>query len=280
MEPYHFQEVISYLIVGSKNALLLDTGAGIGNIRDVVKELYPKDLDPGEPIVINSHVHFDHVGCNHLFKEVFVFNEPNALARLKQGYSPGELAPHIKPKLFAPGYYDQFAPKEYIILPSNPVPIDDNYIIDLGNRSIKIIHTPGHSPDSIMLLDMDNKMLFTGDSYYPGHLYAHYEGTFYGNSNIETYAKSIEKISLLVKDLSSIHPGHNKPVDDPKVLEKLAKALRALREGCITNKTHLHGDLSIASLPDNGEDIEGYVVPDDLYVYDFEGLKIIARSIP
>lgn len=32
-EPYHFQEVISYLILGDDKALLWDTGMGIDNIK-------------------------------------------------------------------------------------------------------------------------------------------------------------------------------------------------------------------------------------------------------
>ena len=40
-EPFQFQEVISYLILGSKSALLFDTGLGIGRIDRVVKALTP-----------------------------------------------------------------------------------------------------------------------------------------------------------------------------------------------------------------------------------------------
>jgi glyoxylase-like metal-dependent hydrolase (beta-lactamase superfamily II) len=272
-EPYHFQEIISYFIIGSKGALLLDTGMGIRNIREVTDKLYD-----GEPIVINSHTHFDHIGGNHLFDEVMVFNNTEAINRLKRGYTTAELVPHNKPRLYSNGYFEQFAPKEYLIAVSKPKPIEDGHIIDLGNRQIKVIHTPGHSPDSIMLLDMEMKALFTGDSYYPGHLYAHYEGNFYGESNIKTYAKSMEEIALLANNLKSIHPGHNQPSAEPKILEKVARALRALADGMITDKTHLYGDLSIASLPDSGEEVEGYVIPDDLYVYDFEGIKIIAKD--
>lgn len=38
-EPGHFQEVISYLITGREKALLVDTGLGMGNIRQVVEQL-------------------------------------------------------------------------------------------------------------------------------------------------------------------------------------------------------------------------------------------------
>ncbi|MCL2564427.1 MAG: MBL fold metallo-hydrolase [Defluviitaleaceae bacterium] len=273
MEPFHFQEVISYLIIGKKSALLFDTGAGIGNIREIVNTLWD-----GEVIVVNSHIHFDHIGNNHLFKEVLVYNCPEALDRLKKGYSAAELAPHNKPNLFAAGYFEKFAKGDYHIPPCNPYSIEDEHIIDLGGRIIKIIHTPGHSPDSIMLLDMENKMLFTGDTYYPGHLYAHYEGKFYGNSQIETYADSLEKVGSMVDKLLSVHPGHNDPVVSPDMLKKAAHAMRRLANRKISPGEHLFGDLSLASLPDSGENVEGYVIPDDLYVYNIDGVKIIARK--
>ena len=56
-EPHHFQDVISYLILGKERALLLDTGMGIGNIRAVAERLTKLPIT-----VVNSHSHFDHVG--------------------------------------------------------------------------------------------------------------------------------------------------------------------------------------------------------------------------
>ena len=70
-EPYHFQEVISYLIEGNESALLLDSGMGIGNIRSLVefltdKEMYssptaatvplPPSVLKGHPGLISIHI--------------------------------------------------------------------------------------------------------------------------------------------------------------------------------------------------------------------------------
>ena len=38
-EPHQSEETISYLIVGTKQALLLDTGMGIGDIQKIVRQL-------------------------------------------------------------------------------------------------------------------------------------------------------------------------------------------------------------------------------------------------
>jgi hypothetical protein len=65
-EPGQFEEVISYLAVGEEKALLFDSGLGIGDMKAVVSEL--TEL---APIVVNSHTHYDHVGGNHQFSNVY-----------------------------------------------------------------------------------------------------------------------------------------------------------------------------------------------------------------
>lgn len=269
MEPHHFQEVISYLILGEKAALLFDTGAGIANIAEVVNEIWDEDI-----VVVNSHGHFDHIGDNHRFNNVLA--HPAAINRIKQGYSPAQLAPHSKTELFAPGYLGDFNPATYAILPSNPTPVEDGHIIDLGGREITVMYTPGHSPCSIVLFDAAAGALFTGDSYYPGHLYAHYQGEFYGESCLADYANSMARLNKLVVKI--IHPGHNNPVADVADLQKAAAAILALHEGRATCRIPLVGDLSIASLPNHGEEVKGYVIPDELFVYDIDGIKIIASK--
>src|SRR5689334_18656945 len=61
-EPHQAEEVISYLILGTKRALLFDTGLGIGNIRKITEHLTRLPVS-----VVNSHTHNDHVGDNWRF---------------------------------------------------------------------------------------------------------------------------------------------------------------------------------------------------------------------
>jgi glyoxylase-like metal-dependent hydrolase (beta-lactamase superfamily II) len=65
-EPKQFEEVISYLILGERRALLFDTGLGVGKISTVVGRLTPLAVT-----VVNSHTHFDHVGGNAEFKDIW-----------------------------------------------------------------------------------------------------------------------------------------------------------------------------------------------------------------
>jgi len=177
-EPGQFDEVISYLITGSEKALLFDTGLGIGNIKKVVDEL--TDL---EIIVLNSHTHYDHIGGNHQFDKIYAmateYTRANALG-----------STHDKVKTFvAEGWIwkptpESFSVDQYRIEPFKITKeADDGEKIVLGDRVLEIIFTPGHAPDAICLIDRENRLLFTGDTFYPAPLYTHLQG-----SNFETYA--------------------------------------------------------------------------------------------
>jgi len=69
LEPHHDEEVFSYLLLGTKNAALIDTGMGVSNIRDEVEKLTSLPI-----VVINTHTHFDHTGDNFRFDEICCFD--------------------------------------------------------------------------------------------------------------------------------------------------------------------------------------------------------------
>ncbi len=225
-EPHHFQEVISYLIIGNDRSVLLDTGMGLANIKAVVEKLTDTPIT-----VVNTHAHFDHVGGNHLFEQVLAFDEPDGLSRLQKGCPVAEMAPQAQASFFQPGYAQRFDMAHYSIKPCAPTPIGDGHMLDLGNRQLQVLHTPGHSPDSIMLLDEANGLLFTGDTFYPGHLYAYCSGPLYGDSNIQDYAASMEKVCRLLPKLRTLHPAHNEPMAAPNLLLQVAQAFNLIVSG-------------------------------------------------
>lgn len=66
----HWEKMHSYLLTGEKNALLIDTGLGIGNIEKEVSLL--TDL----PVkVVSTHVHWDHIGGHNLFGDISVHKD-------------------------------------------------------------------------------------------------------------------------------------------------------------------------------------------------------------
>jgi len=157
-EPGQFEEVMSFLIEGEERALLFDTGLGIGDMRRVIDQL--TDLDV---IVLNSHTHYDHIGGNWQFETIY--GRDTAYTRGRTAGSPPEaVADFLQEGWVWKALPDGFDPDAFT---SRPFEIDryvgEGDVIDLGGRSLEILVTPGHAPDSICLLDHDNRLLFTGD---------------------------------------------------------------------------------------------------------------------
>jgi len=227
-EPHHWQKVISFLILGDERAALFDTGMGIRDISKVVAKLTNLDV-----IVINSHTHFDHVGDNHRFEDIHVFDHPNALKWLTEGQTSEMLWFDSRPEAFPDGYPEGFDPDEYVIHPVRSESIrllHDGDVIDLGNRHLEVIHTPGHSADSIMLFDRTNRSLFTGDTFYPDHLFAFIDDER-GGSNLQIYEETMAEIAKLSADLDYVYCSHTKELVAPSVLEDAAKAFTDVIRG-------------------------------------------------
>lgn len=66
-------------------------------------------------------------------------------------------------------------------------------VINLGNRELTVLHMPGHSRGSICLHDRENKLLFTGDVVYDGHMI-----DWLPYSHVRDYISSCERLVGLV----------------------------------------------------------------------------------
>jgi glyoxylase-like metal-dependent hydrolase (beta-lactamase superfamily II) len=219
-EPHQLEEVISYLILGADRALLFDTGMGIGNIQAVVAGLTQLPVS-----VVNSHTHNDHVGDNWRFTDVYGMDTDftRANARGSKQDAQAELAPEEICGALPAGFdRNAYATKPFHVTHW----LHDGDKIDLGGRGLKVIGTPGHTPDSIALLDEKNGLLFTGDSFYLGPIYLYRPET-----DLDAYVASIEKLAALAPHLQLLLPSHNVPVADPSELPKVVAAIRQVRRG-------------------------------------------------
>ncbi|MCY9414827.1 MBL fold metallo-hydrolase, partial [Bacillus haynesii] len=63
----HWENVHSYLLIGVKEAVLIDTGLGIGSMKTVTDGL--TDLPVS---VITTHVHWDHIGSHGEYQRIYV----------------------------------------------------------------------------------------------------------------------------------------------------------------------------------------------------------------
>jgi len=219
-EPRQFEEVISYLIVGHKQALLFDTGMGISNIRKVVSQLTSRPV-----VVINSHTHNDHVGGNWQFN--FIYGMDTAFTRANARGSREDAQAEIAPDQLCGDLPNNFDPKSYQTKPWHiSLFVHDGFKIDLGGRTLEILSTPGHTPDAISLLDRENGLLFTGDTYYPAPIWLYRPET-----DLDAYVTSVKRLAALAPQLKLVLGAHNIPVARPDVLSKLVDAIQAVRSG-------------------------------------------------
>src|SRR5262245_3407748 len=91
-EPHQWQEVISWLVVGTRRALLFDTGMGLQNIQVITSSITTLPID-----VLNSHTHHDHVGDNWRFERVLGIDDPFT-KKNEAGVRHADVADEVTPK--------------------------------------------------------------------------------------------------------------------------------------------------------------------------------------
>jgi glyoxylase-like metal-dependent hydrolase (beta-lactamase superfamily II) len=204
-EPGH---VNCWLVAGRERTALVDTGLGLVPIRPSVE---PAAASP--VVVVTSHAHFDHVGGNGEFQEVLAHElAPSILAA---GYARDLLERYA---VDAAGYraawerlrdaddgFHLLGPDEEV-RPWPPDGVDvaawridapaptgllrDGDRIDLGDRELLVLHTPGHAPDHVCLLDERAGILFAQDqAYYGPHL------LFFPDSDVAAWARSARRLA-------------------------------------------------------------------------------------
>jgi glyoxylase-like metal-dependent hydrolase (beta-lactamase superfamily II) len=230
-EPLQWQEVISYLIVGSDGALLFDTGMGISSIREVVSQL--TDL----PVtVLNSHTHFDHRGGNWEFDRIIAmdteYTRESALgapnSEVREDVSEAALCGPLPDGVTETGFVSR--PFEVTAF------VTDGYEVSLGDRTLEILHIPGHTDDAIALLDREAGYVWTGDSFYEGPIWLFWPGT-----DLEAYRRSTERLASLAPQLTRVFPAHNSPVSGPARLVELRDAFSGALDGTLEGREREDG---------------------------------------
>ncbi len=224
-EPHQSEETIGYLIAGNARALFFDTGMGIGDLKALTLKLNKLPI-----VVLNSHTHDDHVGNNWQFDTVYgmdtEFTRRNAKGSKEDAQAeiaPGEICGSL------PAGFDRAA---YRTRPWRVSKwLHDGDRIDLGGRTIEVIATPGHTPDSISLFDRANGLLFTGDTYYPGTIWLYRPET-----DLAAYGNSVRRIAALQPEVKLVLGAHNVPIAPPSVLEDLADAFEKVQAGQVQPK--------------------------------------------
>ncbi len=188
-EPLYHQINWNYLIAGNHRALLFDTGPGIHNIAPVVSSFTTKPLT-----ALASHMHFDHTGNLYRFGTIAMADLPILRACEFDGVMQASDDLYL-------GHYEDMVWKPVRVNHWWPL----GHRIDLGGVQLEIIHTPGHSPDSISLWDAEANILFAADFIYPGPLYAQVPG-----ADLADYLESATRLLPLLNDQTKILCAHGK----------------------------------------------------------------------
>jgi hydroxyacylglutathione hydrolase len=120
--------------------------------------------------VINTHTHFDHVLGNDQVATV-------TGAKIVQ-HKNSPMEKHIA--------------------------VSDGDVIEVGDISLRVLYTPGHSKDSMCLM-LDDQLIFTGDTLFVGNCG---RTDLPGSDPAEMYSSLFEKVAKL-DDKLVVYPGHN-----------------------------------------------------------------------
>jgi glyoxylase-like metal-dependent hydrolase (beta-lactamase superfamily II) len=154
-----------YLVMDDKTALV-ETGFSV-QIPDILEALDKLGYDVNKlSYIIPTHVHPDHAGAAGILtrqlpqtkvvaysRAAKVLSDPSILERLLQGFE----------QVFGDGAKERFG-EMLPIAEERLVLVQDGESIPLGERELKVIHTPGHDPNHLCFLDTKSKGLFCGDA--------------------------------------------------------------------------------------------------------------------
>lgn len=182
-----------FVVVGEKKALVIDTMNGSEDVKAVAESITSLPL-----LLVNTHVHPDHIGGNHYFEEAFM--------------SPADMP-----------FVDMFtAPENKENMPVLH-PVREGDIFDLGGLHVEVYELPGHSPGQLCLLLVEERILFTGDSI-NHHLWMQ-SGE---NLPLKQYLKNLERLDFLKDRADYILHGHTQVLDGIELFDMVEKGIGEL----------------------------------------------------
>ena len=158
--------VSSYLIYRSGEAILVDCGKSDSEVK-ILEALKRLGLEPGMlKLLVLTHSHFDHAGSAGRLKELTgckVMIHRSEADRLSSGFSPIPSGTRWKAKLLV-GVGRIFARRLMKYPGAEPdLLVDDLFDLETYGFPGRVIHTPGHTPGSMVVL-MKGGELITGDT--------------------------------------------------------------------------------------------------------------------
>ena len=205
---------------GRDRDLLFDSGLGHFSLSRHVRLVTERPL-----LCVASHTHFDHIGCHHEFAhravhvaEADILADPRNDLTLAGKYATEEMFDRLPSGWQTERYHIRPAPAERLL--------EAGDIIDLGDRSFEVVHTPGHSPGGIGLFERRTGLFLSGDIVYDGPLI---DDAYH--SDQATYQATFERIRPL--PVSIVHAGHFPSFGPARYRQLIDEYLEGLRKpGC------------------------------------------------
>ena len=196
-----------FLLTGSEKALLIDSGRELHTARDIAESL--TDLPV---MLLNTHADGDHTGSNEQFESFYM--HPDEEAHFRRGGRGGTI-----------------------------IPVREGDILDLGGREFRIIDLPGHTPGSIAVLDVGNRVLISGDPVQEhGRIFM-----FGAHRNMENYIRSLEHLETFTAEFDEIWPSHADIPISPALIRKLHDGALDVLDGKVAGSpVEVHGNQVIA----------------------------------
>ncbi|HHV95256.1 MAG TPA: MBL fold metallo-hydrolase [Clostridiaceae bacterium] len=184
-----------FLLSGTEKALLIDSGRNTPNAKQIAESITKLPI-----MLLNTHADPDHISGNGSFGYFYMHPEEEDNYRAHGGVG-------------------------------SILPVKENDIIDLGNRPLKIIFIPGHTPGSIAVLDINNRVLISGDTIQDGNIFM-----FKEHRNLSKYVESLKKLSMYTDEFDIIYPSHGSFPVYPELIASLIEGAEQIINGTAKGK--------------------------------------------
>ncbi|THJ22485.1 MAG: MBL fold metallo-hydrolase [Nitrospira sp. CG24E] len=192
-EPRSSQYNPPYLIVGDTQAIMFDAGsgerpAGSQSMREVAERYTDKPIT-----LILSHFHYDHIYDAAKFEGVTLIDRPEIRANIRGGTYTISALESVDAEM---------PPLKVAAV------IADGDVIDLGGRRLDVLNLPGHTTESVVLLDRVSNQVFTGD-----FIYQHLGGiiAFSPASDLQAYKANSTRLLQLTNADTLFFGAHGIP---------------------------------------------------------------------
>jgi glyoxylase-like metal-dependent hydrolase (beta-lactamase superfamily II) len=178
-----------FLLEGTKQAVLIDCCMTIPSVRKIAEQLTDKPLQ-----LVLTHADRDHIGCCHEFEQIWMHPSENVV------------------------FYNLNDGK------GDALPLWEGDRIELGGRTLEVIHLPGHTPGSIGLLEREKRRLYSGDPIQNGDIFM-----FGIHREMNAYMVSLRRLRERSGEFSEIFPAHGTMPVSPNLIDSLLEGAERIR---------------------------------------------------